>query len=94
MTGKEHYAGQVQQSATLFSRAMETCETMARVFVSRGHESGGADELEEADLVGMENPPSVADVQAFATIMADLQGWLGTGGRRQALDRLRLIQGL
>jgi len=91
MSNKADFASRVRQGTTDFANFERMCEELARVFESRGYESGGSDELTQADLDAAGIEATIEDVQTFVTIFDDMHTWLDAAGRRETLDRLRLI---
>jgi hypothetical protein len=94
MSGKTDFAERVRQAVTDLTRAQESAGVIARVFSSRGYETGGADELAQIDLDGLLDPPAIADLAAFVVMIEGMETWLGSGDRQETLDRLRLIRSL
>ena len=94
MSNKTDYTNRLRLAVTDFARATETCEALTRMFESRRYGLGDVDELTQADLDAEGIELDVTDIRGFAATFGDVGAWLDTGGRRQALDRLRIALSL
>ncbi len=81
MTNKERFAREAQEVASVFSKMADTTIAIRDVFWDRAYNSGGADELTDADVESL--GVTAADVtgmitfaDALETFMAANRGYL------------------
>ena len=74
MANKQHYARQGQQMAALFSALADDILSLQNIYWDRGYNSGGADELTDADVEAL--GITAADVVGMITFAGALETFM------------------
>ena len=85
MANKQHYARQGQQMAALFSALSDDILSLQAIWFDRGYNSGGADELTDADVESL--GITAADVTGMITFAGALDTFLAAN--RGYLSKMR-----
>ena len=74
MANKQHYARQAQQMAASFSALADDISALQAIYFDRGYNSGGADELTDADVEAL--GITAADVVGMITFAGALETFM------------------
>lgn len=85
MANKQHYARQGQQMAALFSALADDILSLQNIYWDRGYNSGGADELTDADVEAL--GITAADVVGMITFAGALETFMAAN--RGYLSKMR-----
>lgn len=85
MANKQHYARQAQQMAASFSALADDIVSLESIWWDRGYNSGGADELTDADVESL--GITAADVVGMITFAGALETFMAAN--RGYLSKMR-----
>ena len=85
MANKQHYARQAQQMAASFSALADDISALQAIYFDRGYNSGGADELTDADVEAL--GITAADVVGMITFAGALETFMAAN--RGYLSKMR-----